>query len=61
METKKLFEGNPKDSLDRPAWTSDTDTGMFRAYEHKHTLYRGKFVLMRGFYVKEANRGSSTE
>lgn len=37
-------------SLDRPAWTSTQETGMFEAYKHKHTLYRGSFVLLRDFY-----------
>lgn len=39
-------------STDRPAWTSTDKTGLFEAYKHKHTIARGKFVLLENYYAK---------
>lgn len=50
---KKAHElnfGSEKASLDRPAWTSETSTGMFEAFNHKHCLEKGKFSLLVGYY-----------
>ena len=37
-------------SIDRPAWTSVDETGQLEAYKHKHTIYRGKFTLLKNYY-----------
>lgn len=39
-------------SLDRPAWTSEQNTGGLRAYRHKHTLKQGKFVCEQNYYLQ---------
>lgn len=48
-----MIKFNERASLDRPAWTSEQETGMFRAYRHKHTIIRGRFVLLRDYYAKK--------
>jgi len=48
-----MIKFNEKASLDRPAWTSEDWTGMFDAYKHKHTIQRGRFVLLKNFYTRE--------
>ena len=42
---------NEKKSLDRPAWTSEQETGLFNAYKHKHTVNRGRFELIKNYYT----------
>ena len=36
-----------RDSINRPGWTSTSETGMFEAYKHKHTIQG----LRKNFYV----------
>jgi hypothetical protein len=45
-----MIEFNERESLNRPAWTSEQETGMFEAYKHKHTIVRGRFELLKNFY-----------
>ena len=47
-----LFHLNGTASLDRPAWTSTQETGMFNAYQHKHSIERGRFCLQIGYWAK---------
>lgn len=42
-----------KASLDRPAWSSEQETGMFHAYKHKHCIVRGRFELIKNFYNRK--------
>jgi len=41
-----------KESLSRPAWTSEQKTGLFNSYKHKHSLYKGCFSLAIDYYTK---------
>jgi len=50
-----MLHFNERVSVDRPAWTSTVKTGLFDAYKHKHIVYRGKFRLLKDYYVK--NKG----
>jgi hypothetical protein len=43
-------EFDKSESLNRPSWTSEESTGMFRAYKSRHTLSRGRFVLQKDYY-----------
>ena len=49
MKTKII---ESKDSLNRPAWTSCQETGLFNSYKHKHSLYRGCFSLAINYFTK---------
>lgn len=40
-------------SLNRPAWASESKTGMFNAYKHKHNIENGRFTLRKNYYAKE--------
>ena len=40
------------ESLNRPGWTSMTNTGNLKAYNHKHSLYKGCFSLAINYYKK---------
>lgn len=40
---------NEKASLNRPAWTSDSKTGMFHAYRHLHISRKGEPVKVDHF------------
>jgi hypothetical protein len=44
---------NESASLDRPAWTSEPKTGMFKAYKHKHGIIRGAFRLVKNFFSSD--------
>jgi hypothetical protein len=46
------LELNEKESLNRPAWTSETSTGNLTSFNHKHTVYQGHFVLVDDHYKK---------
>ena len=48
-----MIKFNERASLDRPAWTSEQETGIWDAYKHKHTIVRGRFVLLRDYYMKK--------
>ncbi len=39
-------------NVDRPAWTSESATGMWDAYNHKHGRYLEKnfYIVSRGCY-----------
>lgn len=52
MKFEVIFNFNERASLDRPAWTSEQETGMFDAYKHKHSVERGKFRLHKNYYCK---------
>ena len=41
---------NERPSVDRPAWTSEQETGMFDAYKHKHSIVNGRFMLQKDYY-----------
>lgn len=47
---------NERASLDRPGWTSEESTGMFWAHRHKHSIVRGRFALMRDFFLRKEQR-----
>ena len=38
--------GNEKESLDRPAWTSEQSTHGWEAYKYKHCVRGGRFKLI---------------
>ncbi len=46
---------NFRDSANRPAWTSEWETGMWGAYNHLH-LYK---KLKRNYFIREKRRGGS--
>ena len=48
-----MIKFNERASLDRPSWTSEQETGMWDAYKHKHTIIRGRFELVRNFYIRK--------
>jgi len=52
MDKTKLFIDDSM-SLNRPAWTSTPETGLFDSYKHKHCLLKGKFVCIKNFYTKD--------
>ena len=45
--------GDNPASLDRPAWTSESGTGMFEAYKHKHTATAGRTGVILGYYERK--------
>lgn len=53
MKFEPLFHLRESASLDRPAWTSTVETGMFYAYKHKHTVERGKFMVQKNYFEKK--------
>jgi len=42
--------GDNPASLDRPAWTSESGTGMFEAYKHKHTVTTDRTGVILNYY-----------
>lgn len=44
---------NERESLNRPAWTSEQGTGNWNAYKHRHSIIKGKFVLQKDFYKSQ--------
>ena len=44
------YDNDDRRSLDRPAWTSEYETGLWEAFNHKHTIVRGRFKVLRNYY-----------
>jgi hypothetical protein len=52
MDTDKMLRPNTQ----RPAWTSETSTGMFHSYHHQH----GRSVRVN-YYVESAGFGKISD
>jgi len=46
----EVFMMHESASMNRPAWTSESNTGMFEAHKHKHSVERGKFKLQKNYW-----------
>lgn len=42
---------NERASLNRPAWSSESSTGLWNAYRHLHTM-RGREPIVKNYFDK---------
>jgi hypothetical protein len=49
-----IFNHNERASLDRPAWTSEQSSGMFTAFNHKHSMQGKRFRIDFNYYIRRA-------